>query len=197
MDAVKSAPITVDDIAATLKNVGLDAVPQQPNTYPALNPFDIYRSHITDLLAQTTGIDKAIIYPTLAWTAKPENGDLQLAVPALRQKGRDMKEFAKEIGEKFPESPLVKKPLVTGTFVGFFFKPGPLINVVLPMIHKAGATFGFNPNFGLKDPSDPSKGRKTVVFDFSSPNIAKPFHAGHLRSTIIGGFLGNLYDGAG
>jgi arginyl-tRNA synthetase len=36
-----------------------------------------------------------------------------------------------------------------------------------------------------------------MIVEFSSPNIAKPFHAGHLRSTIIGGFLSNLYDGAG
>jgi arginyl-tRNA synthetase len=35
------------------------------------------------------------------------------------------------------------------------------------------------------------------VIEFSSPNIAKPFHQGHLRSTIIGGFLSNLYEGAG
>jgi arginyl-tRNA synthetase len=35
------------------------------------------------------------------------------------------------------------------------------------------------------------------VIEFSSPNIAKQFHAGHLRSTIIGGFLSNLYEGAG
>lgn len=36
-----------------------------------------------------------------------------------------------------------------------------------------------------------------MIVEFSSPNIAKPFHAGHLRSTIIGGFLANLYQGAG
>ena len=36
-----------------------------------------------------------------------------------------------------------------------------------------------------------------MVVEFSSPNIAKPFHAGHLRSTIIGGFLSNLYEGVG
>jgi arginyl-tRNA synthetase len=49
----------------------------------------------------------------------------------------------------------------------------------------------------LKDPEDATKGQKRIVIEFSSPNIAKPFHAGHLRSTIIGGFLSNLYEGAG
>lgn len=44
-----------------------------------------------------------------------------------------------------------------------------------------------------KSPANP---QKTLV-EFSSPNIAKPFHAGHLRSTIIGNFLANLYDHLG
>ena len=50
---------------------------------------------------------------------------------------------------------------------------------------------------GLKNVEDHSQGRKRVVIEFSSPNIAKPFHQGHLRSTIIGSFLSNLYEGAG
>jgi hypothetical protein len=38
---------------------------------------------------------------------------------------------------------------------------------------------------------------KTVIVEFSSPNIAKPFHAGHLRSTIIGSFIRNVYEANG
>jgi arginyl-tRNA synthetase len=79
----------------------------------------------------------------------------------------------------------------------FFFKPGPLRNYLIPHIRQAKTSYGLNKALGLKDPSDPSKGRKHIIVEFSSPNIAKPFHAGHLRSTIIGGFLSNLYAGAG
>ncbi|KAH9933048.1 arginyl-tRNA synthetase [Fomitopsis serialis] len=38
---------------------------------------------------------------------------------------------------------------------------------------------------------------KRVIIEYSSPNIAKQFHVGHLRSTIIGGFLANLYKACG
>ncbi|KAL1848702.1 hypothetical protein VTK73DRAFT_10091 [Phialemonium thermophilum] len=36
-----------------------------------------------------------------------------------------------------------------------------------------------------------------MIVEFSSPNIAKNSHAGHLRSTTVGGFLSNLYESAG
>lgn len=64
---------------------------------------------------------------------------------------------------------------------------------MIPSVLKSKSTYGTNGNAGLRDPSDPSKGKKRIIIEFSSPNIAKPFHAGHLRSTIIGGFLANLH----
>lgn len=98
---------------------------------------------------------------------------------------------------QFPESPLVQKPVAAGPFIQFYFKPDQLAELLIPSILQKGKAFGQNPYLGLKDSSDPSKGKKKMIVEFSSPNIAKPFHAGHLRSTIIGGFLSNLYEAAG
>ena len=86
---------------------------------------------------------------------------------------------------------------MTGTFLQFFFKVDKLAQLLIPMTLQRQTTFGLNAHLGAKDAKDKSKGRKRIIIEFSSPNIAKPFHAGHLRSTIIGGFLSNLYEGAG
>lgn len=78
----------------------MSKVPKMPNTFPELNPVDIYRSHITELLASVSGIDEKIIYPAVQWTQTLDKGDLVIAVPALRQKGKKPDEFAKELAEK-------------------------------------------------------------------------------------------------
>ncbi|GAB6030976.1 hypothetical protein CHUAL_007799 [Chamberlinius hualienensis] len=39
--------------------------------------------------------------------------------------------------------------------------------------------------------------KETVIIEYSSPNIAKPFHAGHLRSTVVGNFVANIHDRVG
>lgn len=91
----------------------------------------------------------------------------------------------------------MEQPQPNGINVQFFFKPQPLTKLVVPTILAKKDSYGFNPSDGMRDPADPSKGSKKIIVEFSSPNIAKPFHAGHLRSTIIGGFLSNLHEKAG
>ncbi|KAF7119039.1 hypothetical protein CNMCM5793_008682 [Aspergillus hiratsukae] len=163
-----------------------------PGCYPSLNPMDMYRAHIAEKLGTATGIEPEKIYPKLSWTNTLDKGDLVLPVPSLQIK-KNPQELCKELAEKFPESDLVAPPVPFGVHLQFFFKPEPLTETVISRILKEKATFGTNGNQGLRDPSDPSKGKKRIIVEFSSPNIAKPFHAGHLRSTIIGGFLANLY----
>ncbi len=161
------------------------------------NPVDIYRTHISELLEPITGKPASQIYERLSWTQTSDKGDLGLPTPSLRIQGKKPEELAVEWTERFPDSPLVCKPVPAGPFLQFFFKPEPLKKLIIPSILKKKAAYGRNEKIGLRDESNPSKGKKRVIVEFSSPNIAKPFHAGHLRSTIIGGFLANLYEAAG
>ncbi|KAL8949596.1 MAG: hypothetical protein Q9222_004311 [Ikaeria aurantiellina] len=174
-----------------------NGVGHSSTAFDASNPVDIYRTHISDLLAPVADKPARDIYDRLAWTQTFDKGDLGLAVPSLRVPPKEATAKASEWGEKFPESELVEKPVVSGSFLQFFFKPQPLTKLIIPSILQKKASYGTNPRLGLRDESDASKGRKRMIVEFSSPNIAKPFHAGHLRSTIIGGFLANLYDAAG
>jgi arginyl-tRNA synthetase len=194
-----SHPQTMADLTSTLASLGLDKPPsKQPDTYPDLNTLDVYRAHITEILAPLAGVDPKIVLPAIQRTQALDQGDVVVPVPALRIKGSKPVELAKQLAEKFPETPLVEKPEADQNWVRFRFKPLALAKLVLPAVLRSGTAYGFNTNLGIKDNSDPAKPvKKKIIVEFSSPNIAKPFHAGHLRSTIIGGFLANLYEGAG
>ncbi|KAK7908865.1 arginyl-trna synthetase protein [Apiospora marii] len=185
---------SVDNLAKEFKD--LPALDKYPNCFPDINPVDIYRSHITSLLVKITGVDAKIVYPALSWTSTLDKGDIVLPIPALRVKGKP-DALGNEWLSKWPGSTLVETPVLNGNFLSFFFKGGPLTQTLIPLALKHRKDFGTNKAVGLKDQSDPSKGQKRIIVEFSSPNIAKPFHAGHLRSTIIGGFLANLYEAAG
>ncbi|KAF2004111.1 putative Arginyl-tRNA synthetase, cytoplasmic [Amniculicola lignicola CBS 123094] len=171
--------------------------PDFPECFPSLNPFDVYRIDIAQALSELSGVQPNTIYSLLQRTATLDKGDLLLPVPALRIKGEKPNVLASRWADQFPQSALVSKPTVDGPFMQFHFTPSALVKRVIPSVLQNRSRWGSNPLLGLKDVKDTSKGQKRVVVEFSSPNIAKPFHQGHLRSTIIGGFISNLYQAAG
>ena len=184
----------------TYSNMGstdLSSALNKLSTTESLNPFDSYRNHVAESIAPIVDLKPDFIASKLQWTQTLDKGDLMLPVPALQLKGKKPQELATEIVSKFPDSDLVEKPTAVGIGVQFFFKPAPLTSYVLTSILKNKAAYGTNMSEGLRDPEEPSKGRKNIIVEFSSPNIAKEFHAGHLRSTIIGGFIANLYEANG
>lgn len=66
-----------------------------------------------------------------------------------------------------------------------------LNRLVLDQVHVQTLPTATHP-FGSYGTNDSGAGKKAII-EFSSPNIAKPFHAGHLRSTIIGTVVSNLF----
>ncbi|CAK4030330.1 Arginine--tRNA ligase, cytoplasmic [Lecanosticta acicola] len=188
----------VASITSQLETLGISNLPAPEGVqlYPDRNPVDVYRSIVIDQIHQITGVEPAIVNNAVQWTQDLKHGDLVVPVAALRLKGKKPDELAKEIAAKF-KSPIIEEPTADKGFVRIFFKPETLAKLVVPAIHKQKSNYGWNPALGLEDPSNPNSRRKKVIVEYSSPNIAKEFHTGHLRSTIIGGFLIKLYERAG
>lgn len=72
-------------------------------------------------------------------------------------------------------------------YINFFINKSVFASSILSELLKSKESYG---------KSDIGKG-KNVVIDYSSPNIAKPFHVGHLRSTVIGGSLYRIFKALG
>ena len=91
--------------------------------------------------------------------------------------------IAKEIEEKFSSTVVSKVQAVNG-YLNIFVSSEYLIKNVLYKIENEKEKYG----------SDGSGVGKTAVFDYSSPNVAKPFHIGHLGTTVIGHSLKKLHE---
>lgn len=179
---------SVTQITEGLKGLGLAQPEAMPASLPEYNVYDVMRNYITDELHRITKKDKLIIFSALDTTNVLEKGDFIMPVPRLRlEKGTDLKEKATEWAQEFNKGEFLSQVVANGTFLQFYFNKNLLFPVVIKDVLKRGKDYGYLPL---------AEGKKVIV-EFSSPNIAKPFHAGHLRSTIIGGFLANLYETAG
>ncbi len=144
-----------------------------------------FKEVIAEAIAKTIELDTKEIITYIEVPPSKEMGDyafpcfklakiLKKAPPAI----------ANELKEKIKiDDVLIKEIRVEGGYLNFFVNNEILVKNVLEQINQKQENYGS---------SDIGNG-KTVLVEYSSPNIAKEFHIGHLRTTIIGNALYHIY----
>ena len=114
------------------------------------------------------------------------NGDFSFPCFKLRKIMRNSpNNIANLIKEKIViDADIIEEIQCVNGFLNFYVSSTFLVKQCVEKFDKLNERYG---------ESDIGKG-KTVVMDYSAPNIAKPFHIGHLRTTVIGGSLYKLYN---
>ncbi|OJD15622.1 arginine-tRNA ligase [Emergomyces pasteurianus Ep9510] len=172
-------------------------IPAFPTANILSNPVDLYRCYVAEVVKQVVNCGEDIAYNSIQRTQVLAHGDVVVVVARLRLKGVNADQVAIDLSNKLCGISLISSPVPKGVFIPIFFKETSLPRLILPYIFDRRQLYGHDKLAGLKDPKNEAAGRKKVIVEFSSPNIAKEFHAGHLRSTIIGAYISNLYESMG
>ena len=95
--------------------------------------------------------------------------------------------IAQELAQSVEKPNIFSRVIHVGGYVNYYFNRKTLAEKMISTVLKEKNEFG-KADIGAD---------KTICIDFSAPNIAKPFHVGHLRSTVIGNALYNIYQHLG
>ena len=145
-----------------------------------------YVDKITDLIApQVEGLEKDEIRAMIEIPADSKMGDYAFPCFKLAKILRKAPPLiAKGIAEAIADDPMFTKVEQVNAYVNMFIDKEAFAEDVVSEVIEKGDDFG---------KSDIGAGRPVVV-EYSSPNIAKPFHIGHIRSTVIGASIAKIYD---
>lgn len=117
----------------------------------------------------------------------PESSMGDYAFPCFRlakSMRRAPNQIAQELAEQLRENEKFSDVKNANAYVNFFLNRAEWASAVIEEVLTEGARYGG---------SDLGKGKKVIV-EFSSPNIAKPFHIGHIRTTVIGNSIYKIFD---
>ena len=124
-------------------------------------------------------LSKDEIYSALIPTQNEKNGEMCLPCFKFSAKLRKPpQQIASQLQQSLKENAFIKKTAVAGGYLNFYFDRAAVAKEVMGGLRDKGYALPPLENNG-----------KTVCIDYSSINIAKPFHIGHLLTTAIGGSL--------
>lgn len=145
-----------------------------------------YKEKIADILApQIDGIEKEEIMAMIETPADSKMGDYAFPCFKLAKILRKAPPLiAKTIAEAIKDEAIFSDVQNVNAYVNMFISRKAFAETVVGEIVSKKDDYGR---------SDLGNGKKVIV-EYSSPNIAKPFHIGHIRSTVIGNSIYKIYD---
>lgn len=143
-----------------------------------------YREYTIDKIIEITGLERNVIEKAVETPPEQKLGDLAFPCFVLAKTLRKAPPMiAAELAEKFSNDEHLAKAEAVGGYLNFFYNRAEFTENIINEVTQKGEDYG-KLNIGEG---------KTVLVEYSSPNIAKPFHIGHLFSTAIGNSLERIF----